>query len=91
MLSKLLKKKHGADFSVLINKIVVETEPRVDNLKSIITTLENTAKVRGIAGFAAEPESKKQGSKRARAAQPVSADPAATDAEASSARRGRRA
>ena len=77
---KAFKKKHSSDYSQLLNVFVVETEQRVENLTAVVKQIEDTAKVRGIAGFM-DPALQK-GTKRARpdTVKPTSASQASVDA-----------
>jgi hypothetical protein len=62
---KSFKKKHFNDYPQLLNRFVVETEPGVGSMSDIVKQIEDTAKVRGIAGFG-DPDPRR-GAKRTRA------------------------
>lgn len=61
---RAFKKRYDAEYGPLMKKFVTESEPKITLMQSIVGRVEDTASVRGIAGF--EQSTKKPPNKRAR-------------------------
>jgi hypothetical protein len=61
---KTFKKKYEGHYDSLIYKFVMDSKPIVEKLQGLIKQLEDTARVRGAAGYEATGTPKKQPSRK---------------------------
>jgi hypothetical protein len=82
---KAFKRKYDESYGSLLLRFVVESEPKVSSLQSIVVQVEDTAQVRGIPGYVSDTP-KKQSKKPKSQVSPRESSP---DPEGRSAKRGR--